>query len=101
VKLECRIATAASIAIGGLVIMTFGQEPSDTQDLTAAPKVLETKYKFSDTADPLEMLQQTVAANELLLAKQRACLSALATLAEKAQADKSAAHRSTSHGVKK
>jgi hypothetical protein len=71
--------------------------PSASQ--TPSPPVV--RYIYNEKGDPLKMMEEIAAANEVLLAKRRACLSRLEEVATKAQADKAAAHRSTSRGAKK
>jgi len=78
-----------------LVPKTFGQDTSKSDGSAAATSLNQGTLKFSNIVDPLEMLRQTIAANDVLLAKQRECLSQLAVLEAKAQAAKSAAHRSS------
>ena len=78
-----------------LVSKTFGEKSSESDGSAASTLVSQTTFKFSNKVDPLEMLRQTIAANDALLTKQRECLSQLVALAGKAQADKSAAHRSS------
>ena len=92
--------------VSGLVAVGLGlamraQDLEISHDFSQIPRPSEERFQYLATQDPLAMLQQTIAANDALLSKQRDCLSRLATLYDIAQSDKSAAHRSTSHGGKK
>ena len=81
----------------GIVYLIDGENPSDPDAMKRPACSPKPRFQYRATNDPLEMLKQTVAANDALLAKQKELKSWLAVLAAKAQADKSAAHRSTSH----
>lgn len=99
------VAKLLGLALFGLVssavlaqdLPSATEAPSSSQP--PIPPVV--RYTYSEKSDPLKMLEEIAAANEALLAKQRACLSQLEELAAKAQANKAAAHRSTSRGAKK
>jgi hypothetical protein len=97
VRLLKGIVAAVSVLI--LALSSRGQEP-DMQSPIFQPRAPDVRFEYTASKNPLEMLQQTISANEALLAKQKESLSQLATLAEKAEANKAAAHRSTSRGGK-
>jgi hypothetical protein len=82
-------------------VAALGEDADQQDSMKRAAWQPKSKFQYGATTDPLEMLQQTIAANDALLAKQKDLLGQLAALAEKAEADKAAAHRSTSRGVKK
>lgn len=82
-------------------LLTYGQDAESPDPMKRPAWQPEPKFQYGTTTDPLEMLQQTIAANDAVLAKQKDLLRQLAALAEKAEADKAAAHLSTSHGKKK
>ena len=91
------------LLIAGVVLIGFGignsqdlpasdSDGSESSPRTVAPPA--THFKFSDTKEALQMLEQMAAANEAILGKQRETLSQLAFLADKAQAAKSSAAKS-------
>jgi hypothetical protein len=101
VKAHTAIFIAGAIGILSAGTASLAQDLPDDKTPSPTPRPSEVRSQFTSAAGPLEMLQQTVAANDVLLAKQADCMRQLAVLADKAQADKSAAHKSTSRGVKK
>jgi hypothetical protein len=92
---------AAVVTFFWLALAIYGQDSEEADPLKRPAWRPAPKFQYGATTDPLQMLQQTVAANDALLAKQQDLLRQLADLAEKAEADKAAAHRSTSRGKKK
>src|SRR4051812_19301809 len=85
----------------GVAVTVSGQDAAQPDSMKRAAWQSRPRFQYGATVDPLGMLQQTIAANDALLAKQKDVLGQLAALAEKAEADKAAAHRSTSRGGKK
>jgi hypothetical protein len=95
------IVSVTGVAVLGFVAsQVLAQEEDDLSAATRTPTPPIVRYKYAEASDPLKMLEEIRAANEALLAKQRDCLARLDELAQTAQADKAAAHRSTSRGKK-
>jgi len=95
--------TAIFLAAGITMLGMYGemraqeQDKEDVEDVAVpTPASSPVIFKYSASQDPLQMLQEIVGANDEILRKQGACLSALAQLEEKAKAARSSAHRSTS-----
>lgn len=80
-----------------LLAVSFLARLSDAQDNASSKpdRPTEAHFQHPTAKDPLERLQQMIAANDALIAKQRECLAQLATLALKAKADRASAARSS------
>jgi hypothetical protein len=91
---QCLILLISGTVLG---VGTRGQDlPVPEAEIGEGPTFSTTHFKFVDIKETLKMMEEAVAANESILAKQKETLSQLAELETRAQAAKSAAAKSLS-----